>query len=84
MPSGKMISFEKGEYPEIDGLENGAPVEMNVQGHIEIDESGNGNIVFDNVELSPSENHADRAMSSMMKSGGEIGKNLKQGAGEDF
>ena len=56
---GKMIQFEAGEYPNLDGLEVGAKVKFSGMGTIQ-----EGGMVIDSIETE-AEGMADRELKSM-------------------
>jgi Molybdopterin converting factor, large subunit len=64
MPEGKLIPMEQGEYPEIDGLEDGATVTFSGTATKEA-----GGLLIQTIELE-TEGMADRELSSMTKQQG--------------
>ncbi len=61
MPNGKMISFQPGEYPDLDGLPEGTMVKFEGEGRLT---SGGMEIVSFETEA---ENEATRELKSMTK-----------------
>jgi len=51
MPAGKSLSFVAGEYPELDGIESGAKIEVSGTATVNVNEDGSGEIVFDSMEI---------------------------------
>lgn len=82
MPEGKSISVEPGEYPELEGLEDGAKVTMNVMATYNASPEGGATLTFDNVEIS-TEGSADRQLKQMSKQE-NIGASGKMETAEDM
>lgn len=61
MPQGKMIQFEAGEYPQLDGLEVGAKVKFSGIGTIQ-----EGGMAIDSIDVE-AEGMADRELKTMTK-----------------
>lgn len=66
MPEGKQIQVSAGEYPELEGLEDGAKVTLDVMATFNASDDGGGTLTFDNVEIS-TEGAADRQLKQMTK-----------------
>jgi hypothetical protein len=84
MPEGKVIEFQEGEYPELDGIEVGASVKLSGQATIvDVGEGVKGlEISSMNFET---EGMADKEMRAMR--GGDkasASESYSKGAGEDF
>jgi molybdopterin synthase catalytic subunit len=62
MAEGKVISYEQGEYPELDGLSEGAMIKFEGMGQLV-----KGGIQINSIEMEPSDNEATKEMSRMAK-----------------
>ncbi len=82
MPEGKVIEFQEGEYPELDGLEVGSSVKFEGQATIEDMGEGKGLVIssmeFETVGM------ADRERRSMKGEGLKVPVAMEEGSGEDF
>lgn len=84
MLKGQVINCAQGEYPELDGLEDGAQVQLMIKATVNSGENESHDITFDDVEFE-TDNQADRDMKSMSKQnyvGASSGQSKKMG--DDF
>lgn len=65
MPKGKVISVAEGEYPELDGLSEGAMISFEGMGQLV-----KGGIQINSISMEPADNEATNEVNRMTKQEG--------------